>query len=172
MKHYDYQKPLQQLWEKGVRLYKEGTDKQQWFDETELSFLASIGMNLQELFDFCEDFVDGGDPDFITVALVQDIRRSYFLDKQGGQPSGKEIDMSTLPAKDAEVDGIVWLPRIIEKAHAKIRGEMPPELMYGCGGDRKFLKTHDIHPAEFLRAVVEREDDRDAIVAWVKKRMA
>ena len=55
-------------------------------------------------------------------------------------PTGHTVDMEQLPAKAAQVDGIAWLPRIIAKARAKLRGEMPPDLMYDCGGDRDFLE--------------------------------
>ena len=76
--------------------------------------------------------------------------------------------MSNLPSKDATVDGIGWLPRLIPKAEAKLRGEMPPELMYGCGGDRKFFKTHQVDPAEFLRKVWSANGNQAEIVSWVK----
>ncbi|HKK18672.1 MAG TPA: DUF5069 domain-containing protein, partial [Opitutales bacterium] len=69
-----------------------------------------------------------------------------------------------------EVQGIVWLPRLMPKALAKIRGELPPETMYGCGGDRKFFKEHDIHPAEFLRATWAYENESERLVEWVVSR--
>lgn len=169
--HYQYQKALHTVWEKGVNFYRAGnTELATWFDDTEKAFLASIGVSEQEMFDYAEDYVDGQEPDFATVAMVLDVRRYYFLNVQKGQPSGKQLDPSTLPPKDAELEGIVWLPRIIEKARAKLKGELDPDTMYGCGGDRKFLRTNDIHPAEFLRLVWERGDDVNAIVAWVKAR--
>jgi hypothetical protein len=42
--------------------------------------------------------------------------------------------------------------------------------MYSCGGDRRFFKTHDIHPAEFLSLVWRDENNDAAIVAWVMQR--
>jgi len=77
--------------------------------------------------------------------------------------------MDKLPPKDAQLGGIEWLPRIIEKAHAKLRGEMPPELMYCCGGDRAFLREHGIHPADFLREVWAAGDDVQRILSFVRK---
>ena len=76
--------------------------------------------------------------------------------------------MDGLPAKDAEVEGIAWLPRLIPKAEAKLRGEMPPDLMYGCGGDRKFFKTHQVDEADFLQKVWSAHGNQAEIVAWVK----
>ncbi|MFT5837141.1 MAG: hypothetical protein ACI9ZV_000645, partial [Candidatus Azotimanducaceae bacterium] len=69
-----------------------------------------------------------------------------------------------------EVKGIVWLPRIMPKALAKLRGELPPETMYGCGGDRRFFKTNNIHPAEFLRAAWAYQDDQGKLIDWVVAR--
>jgi hypothetical protein len=42
--------------------------------------------------------------------------------------------------------------------------------MYCCGGDRRFFKTNDILPAEFLAAVWRCEHDESAIAAWVERR--
>ena len=42
--------------------------------------------------------------------------------------------------------------------------------MYGCGGDRRFFKTTNIHPAEFLRVVRAYEDEHEKIVDWVAAR--
>ena len=82
------------------------------------------------------------------------------------------IDESSLPARTEAVRGITWLPRLLPKARAKLRGELPPSLMYGCGGDRKFFKERDILPAEFLSLVWRHEADDAAIVDWVVRRSA
>jgi hypothetical protein len=47
---------------------------------------------------------------------------------------------------------------------------MNPDLMYGCGGDRKFFLENDIHPGEFLRVVWACGEDDEAIVQWAVKR--
>ncbi|MBC8002657.1 MAG: DUF5069 domain-containing protein, partial [Opitutaceae bacterium] len=115
-----------------------------------------------------EDFVRGGEPDFATVLLVTSARRDYFLTIQQGSSSGRFLDMDELPPKQEVLGGIAWLPRIIEKAKAKLRGEMPPELMYLCGGDRPFLKSVNVHPADFLRVVWAAGDDKQKVVDYVK----
>jgi hypothetical protein len=117
-----------------------------------------------------EDFLAGAEPDFPTFITVCEARRDYFLNILKGAPPTVTLDPDTLPAKTASVAGIEWLPRIIPKAKAKLRGELPDSIMYGCGGDRRFFKTWDIHPAEFLRLVWAYWDDEPAIVAWVKQR--
>ncbi len=172
MGHYNYQKTLQVVWQKAVDLYRAGnTDASTYFNDEDLNFLTSIGANAQELFDFAEDFVDGGEPDFTTVAMIHDVRRAYFHEQQKGVPSPDTLDPSALPAKDSKAEGIRWLPRIIPKAKAKLRGELHPDVMYSCGGDRKFLKTNDIHAAEFLRVVWENENNDQAIIDWVVSRV-
>ena len=65
-----------------------------------------------------------------------------------------------------------WLPRILAKAQAKLRGELHPDIMYCCGGDRAFLRRHQIDPVDFLRTVWENEADDDAVVEWVRTRSA
>ena len=172
MGNYDYQKTLQAIWQKAVDLYKDGNhDGSSYLNQEELEFLSSIGANSQEIFDFAEDFVTGGEPDFTTVAMIHDVRRAYLRETQNGTTSELMLDPSTLPAKDSEAKGIRWLPRIIPKAKAKLRGELHPDIMYSCGGDRHFLKTNDIHAAEFLRVVWENENDDQAIIDWVVKRV-
>jgi hypothetical protein len=76
--------------------------------------------------------------------------------------------MDSLPPKTARIDGIEWLPRLIEKARIKLRGEMEPDLMYGCGGDRKFFRDHGIHPADFLRMAWAAGDQTERLVEYVK----
>jgi hypothetical protein len=44
--------------------------------------------------------------------------------------------------------------------------------MYCCGGDRRFFKTHDLLPSEFLGVVWRFEDNDAGIVDWVVKHSA
>ncbi len=172
MSHHNYQDQLKSLWDKALHTYNQGNrDPQSYFDKEDTEILMSIGMNAQEIFDFVDDSVRYEIPGFfLTMLLVQDVRRSYFLEVQKGEHSDKLISVDELPAKTEEVNEIPWLPRIIKKAQAKLRGEMPPELMYGCGGDRKFFKTNNVHPAEFLRIVWQAGDDEAFVVDWVNHR--
>jgi hypothetical protein len=75
-----------------------------------------------------------------------------------------------MPAKTDAIEGIEWLPRLIPKTKAKLRGELPCSLMYCCGGDRRFFQAHDIHPAEFLSLVWRNGDNDAATIAWVVQR--
>jgi hypothetical protein len=41
--------------------------------------------------------------------------------------------------------------------------------MYGCSGDRRFLREHNLHPADFLRAVWASHGDDQKVLAFVRK---
>ena len=164
MNAYNYQVTLKEIWEDAVDKYRNGNlETDTYFDEATLSELASIGLNTMDVYDYAEDFITSGEPDFETFLMICEARRDYFLTVQEGKASEQKIASEALPPKDAEV-------RIQPKALAKLRGELPPETMYGCGGDRKFLKENNIHPAEFLRAVWAYEDDESKLIDWVVAR--
>jgi len=157
------------LFQKALLKYRDGHQKAEGLvDEKGEAFLVSIGHTNQEFFDFVEDFAKGGEPTVETALKIAAVRRNYFLKEQNGEFSARKISMADLPSKEAAVDGIGWLPRLIPKAEAKLRGEMPADLMYCCGGDRKFFKTNHIDAAEFLQKVWNLRGNQAEIVAWVK----
>jgi hypothetical protein len=165
----DWEHIFSELFKEAVEKYRNGHEKPQGLvDAQGQSFLRSIGYTEQEFFDFVEDYAKGGEPSLETTIRIAAVRRDYFLHEQNGKRSAHEISMDKLPPKDAEIEGIGWLPRIIPKAEAKLRGEMPPELMYGCGGDRKFFKTNKIDAAEFLKKVWQAKGNQSEVIAWVK----
>jgi uncharacterized protein DUF5069 len=171
MKHYDFADRFRTLYDKAVKLYaagKRGADSYYAADES--AFLAANGINAQHLYDYAEDHNNGGEPGYDRALSIELIRRDYFLSVQNEKSSGKVLDEAALPSKSEAVQGIDWLPRIIPKAKAKLRGELPASLMYSCGGDRAFFKKHDIHPAEFLSLVWRNENNDAAIVDWVIRR--
>ncbi len=172
MSDYDWPTQFRAVYVAASDRYRKGErSPRELFEKFEIEFLATIGCNPQELFDFIDDEARYGEPGFETTLLTTAVRRDYFLLEQHGIPSSKQISMNALPAKKDAVDGIPWLPRLIEKARAKLRGEMPADLMYGCGGDRPFLRDMNIELAEFLRLVWSAGNDNRRIVEYVKKRM-
>jgi len=171
MDSYTYQSILKDIWESAAAKYRDGNrDPDSYFDEKTLSELASIGLNKMDVYDYAEDFISRDEPDFETFLMICEARRDYFLTMQEGKLSEQKIAADALPPKDAEIRGIPWLPRIMPKAFAKLRGELPAETMYGCGGDRRFFKENNIHPAEFLRAAWAYEDDESKLIDWVVAR--
>ncbi|HBM85735.1 MAG TPA: DUF5069 domain-containing protein [Opitutae bacterium] len=173
MEHYNYSTRIKAIWNDAVAQYQAGNrTPDSYFDQTTLAEIASIGLNAMDVYDPVEDHLSGAEIDFETFLMISAARRDYFLNVQKGQPSAHTLDRTTLPPKDLEVRGITWLPRIMPKALAKLRGELPPETMYGCGGDRRFFKANNIHPAEFLRAAWAHEDEPEKLIDWVETRRA
>ncbi len=143
-----------------------------FFTGAEQAALAAHGLAPQHLYDYAEDQLTSGEPGYDQALAIELVRRDYFLRVQGGRPSGTVLDAADLPDKTAEIRGLVWLPRLIPKARAKLRGELPPTLMYGCGGDRRFFRAHGLLPAEFLARVWRHGPDEAALVDWVVRRGA
>ena len=167
MEHYNYHQKLKEIWDKSVDMYqKGGRNANMFYNGVDLEFFRMIGANPTEMYDFVEDHCDDGEPDWEMFLLVQSVRRDYFYHHQHGKFSENIITEDSLPAKDDTVREIRWLPRILAKAKAKLRGELPTNIMYGCGGDRAFLKEHDVHPGDFLRAVWAFEDNDEALLDW------
>ena len=166
-----WQERFGQVFQRGMSAWESGRrSPRTMFGPDDAAFLAGIGVTTQELFDFVDDLLRYGEPDLATVLAVTAIQRDHFLHALGGKPTGRIASMSDLPAKTDAVDGIPWLPRLIAKARLKLRGEMPPDLMYGCAGDRPFLRRMRTDLPGFLTLVREHGDDDRGIVDAVKRR--
>jgi hypothetical protein len=162
-------KQLHDLYDLAVAQYRAGQrGADTFFDSEATDFLASIGLRPIHLYDYAEDWVGRNEPDWETALLMIAARRDYFLHEMHGQWSATPIREVDLPPKDAAYAGIEWLPRIIPKAQAFLAGALPTEIMYCCGGDRKFFKANRLHPADFLRVVWATRGDRDKLVAYLQ----
>lgn len=144
----------------------------QFYTGEDLAFLSTIGCRTREFFDFVEDHCDDGEPSPSTALLVAAVRRDYFLTIQRGVTSERTLSRHDLPTFGDALEGVPYLPRLLAKARAKLRGELDPDIMFCCGGDRKFLRTHGgIHPADFLRQVWATAGHDHKLAAWVKSRI-
>jgi hypothetical protein len=169
--NFNYQQELVKIWEKGVVLYKNGhTNSDSFPINDDITFLESIGLNKMDIFDYVEDWICEGTPDLATFLLIHDLRRDFFIEEQKSILSQDRLNSKELPGKQDELEGFIWLPRVIVKARAKLRGELPKETMFCCGGDRAFFQMNDIHPAEFLRIVKKAGNEDKTIIQWVIKR--
>jgi hypothetical protein len=168
-----WKKSFRSLFNQAVDKYRSGQrGADTFFSASQIEELAAFGYKPQELYDFAEDRVKYGEPDLELALAIAAVRRDYFFQVQQGKLSGNVIAMSSLAGKDQSVEGIVWLPRIIGKAKAKLRGEMPPDLMYSCSGDRKFFKDNNVGPVEFLRAVWKADGNDGIVIEFVKEQRA
>jgi hypothetical protein len=169
MNSYLWTQKLRSLYDKAVDLYRGGNrDLDSFFTAEESNWLSSVGLRPINVYDWAEDMVSAGEPDWDTVLLIAAARRDYFLVEQKGATSSTVTDASELPAKTDELEGIAWLPRIIRKAQCFLQGGLCYEIMYCCGGDRRFLKGVDIHPADFLRVVWASGGDNQKVLSYVK----
>src|SRR5947207_3111348 len=171
MNHFDFPKKFRELYDKAVGLYAKGQrGAETFFTPAETAFLAANGLTAQNLYDYAEDQQGYGEPGFDHALAIELVRCDYFLNAQAGRASTSVLDPAKMPAKTDAVQGIEWLPRLLPKARAKLRGELPASLMFCCGGDRRFFKEHNILPAEFLSLVWRHEYAEAAIVDWVLRR--
>ncbi|KAF0179463.1 MAG: hypothetical protein FD161_1303 [Limisphaerales bacterium] len=171
MSDHEWQREFRGVWDRAEKAWHAGRKTPgTMFSAADASFLTSLGCTAQELFDFVDDAQRyNGDPDYETTLAVTALRRDYFLNVLGGKSTGRTATMASLPAKSAEVDGIAWLPRLIVKARLKLRGEMPADLMYGCAGDRPFLRRMNLTLPQFLELVRDCGNDDRRIVNAVKQ---
>lgn len=160
------------LFDRCCAAYRSGNRNwQSYYSAPDREFLASIGCKQREFFDFVEDFCDEGVPSPTTALLVAAVRRDYFQVVQRGQASGHVLTRDGLPTFGDALGGVPYLPRILAKARAKLRGELDPDIMFGCGGDRSFLSRHgNLHPADFLRRVWAAGDDDQKVLDWLSPR--
>lgn len=173
MSHYTFSATFRSVYDRAAARFARGdATPANLLSAEDVAFLAANGITPGHVFDYVDDLVGYGEPSFDHAHGIELVRRDYFHNVQDSRPSTRLLDPATLPAKTDSVRGIAWLPRLLPKAHAKLRGELPPQLMYGCGGDRAFFKQHDILPHEFLNLVWRFEDDDVAIIDWVARRIA
>jgi hypothetical protein len=144
-------------------------DFENYYRPADRAFLASIGCKTREFFDFVEDFSGENEPSISTALLVAAVRRDYFLTVQKDIPSSQVMTRDDIPGFGEELAGMAYLPRILAKGRGKLRGELDPDIMFGCGGDRNFLKKcGDIHLADFLRHLWAAGDDDQKITRWIQ----
>ncbi len=159
-----------ELFERCVKRYQSGdSDYANYYGPSDQKLLESIGYRPREFFDFIEDYCDEGTPSPTDALLVAAVRRDYFQVVMKGETRKPTVTRDNIPSFGEELGGIYYLPRILTKARAKLKGELDPDLMYGCGGDRKFLRENgNIHPADFLRQVWAAGEDDTKVLKWIK----
>ncbi len=170
MEPYYWQKGLQEIYDRTVKSYRGGVREQAvLFGGADRVALAKIGLKPIQVFDAVEDFCNGSEPDWESFLLMASVRRDYFLTVQRGVAEAKEIQSGELPLRSDELDGIPWLPRLLAKARAFLRGTLSRDIMYCCGGDRKFLKRHNVHPSDFLRVVWAAKNEDTQVLEFLRR---
>lgn len=169
--HYTFTAQFREWYDKATERFAAGVrSSAQLFSAAELAALRANGLNPQAFLDYVEDQQNYGEPGYDNALSIELIRRDYFLNVQKGVASSRVLDETAMPAKTDSVKGVEWLPRLLPKARAKLAGELPDSLMYGCGGDRRFFRTHDILPAEFLSLIWRSQGNDAPVIEWVLER--
>jgi hypothetical protein len=169
MNAYTWTSELRSLYDKAMELYRSGNrEVSAFFSEDEVIKLSEIGLKPINVFDYVEDYVKSGDPGWDTFLLVAAVRRDYFLHEQKRKPTMAEMSADELPAKTDAIEGIEWLPRIIQKAQCFLGGGLCHDIMYGCGGDRRFLQSHAVHSADLLRVVWAAKGDKKKVLDYLR----
>lgn len=85
--------------------------------------------------------------------------------------------MTTIVAKDLttdvprspydQIEGISWLPRVIDKVRALNAGKIGEYTPFPCGGDKRFLGEAGVEPDAF-KAQVDAGKTDEEIGAWFK----
>ena len=123
MTSYNWTERLRAIYDKAVDLYRNGNrDFAAYFNLEESEWLASVGLRPINVYDWAEDMISASEPSWDIVLLIAAARRDYFLVHQKGVTATTVTESSELTAKDAELEGIPWLPRIIAKATCFLRG--------------------------------------------------
>ncbi len=160
---------LKEIHRKAVLGYQGGCrEAESLVPRVDIEYLASLGVSAQVLLDYAEDCSRSGDPDCATFVRVVEIRRDYLRTVQKGIPCANVVPEPALPLREDEWDGIPWLPRIAQKAKCFLEGSLCRDVMYGCSGDRAFLRKHLLTLPGFLEKVRDSGDDRAKIMQYVR----
>ena len=151
---------LNQLHEKASANYRTGCrTPSQILAPADLEALAKLGISAQSLYDAVDDLARYGEPDKAVFVELAQMRADYFQTTLQCRPPSRIVQESELPPKSAEFEGVSWLPRIIRKAQCFLEGSLCDDIMYGCAGDRSFLKKYNATLPSFLAVVRDTHGD-------------
>lgn len=162
----EWEKDFKALYERVKRDVEQGERSlEKLFSDEDRAFLGTIGSKPIEMFDAADDAVRYGEPSYEDMLEIHRMRLEYFIKVQHGV---FPAPVNEYRAKTAELGGIPWLPRAIDKVRAKLRGQLVDDFFYPCGGDRQFLEKIRMSPPDFFRLVRDSSSDEE-ILRKVKK---
>lgn len=151
---------LNLLHEKATAIYSAGCrNPNQILPPDDLGKLTSLGVSAQFLYDAVDDLARYGEPSKAVFVELAKMRADYFQTTLRSQPPACIVQESELPPKSAKFEGVAWLPRIIRKAQCFLEGSLCDDIMYGCAGDRSFLKKCNATLPSFLAVVRDTHGD-------------
>jgi hypothetical protein len=151
---------LHQLHDKASANYCAGCrTPSQILPPADLEALAKFGVSVQFLYDVVDDLARYGEPNKAVFVELAQMRADYFQTSLRGRPALCIVEERELPPKSAEFEGVPWLPRMIRKAQCFLEGSLCNDIMYGCAGDRSFLKKYNATLPAFLAVVRNTQGD-------------
>ncbi len=157
------------IYQAALERYRGGADTpESILEQSDVDYLRANGIKPINIFDYIEDFEKYGEPDYGTALLLASARREHFLYRLDSKWAEPTVTTANLPPKTDDVEGIVWLPRIMNKARAFLAGTAEDDLMYCCGGDRRFFIENNVNPIDFLRIVDAAGQDDQQVIEFVK----
>ena len=135
----------------------------------DLEMLAKFGISPQFLYDAVDDLARYGEPGKDVFVELAQMRADYFQTILHGLPPARIVQEPELPPKTAEFQGVAWLPRIIRKAECFLEGSLCDDIMYGCAGDRSFLKKYNATLPAFLTVVRDSHGDPSQALRYLTK---
>jgi hypothetical protein len=161
---------LHQFHDQASASYKAGCrTPSQILPEAELETLAKFGITPQFLYDAVDDLARYGEPSKDVFVELAQMRAVYFQTILHGLHPARIVQERELPPKSAEFQGVAWLPRIIRKAQCFLEGSLCDEIMYGCAGDRSFLKKYNANLPAFLTVVRDSHGDPSQALRYLTK---
>lgn len=150
--------------------YKAGCrNPSQILPAADLETLANFGITAQFLYDAVDDLARYGEPSKDVFVELAQMRADYFQTSLHGRPAARIVQDPELPPKTAEFQGVAWLPRIIRKAECFLEGSLCDDIMYGCAGDRSFLKKYNATLPAFLAVVRDSHGDTSQALRYLTK---
>lgn len=162
---------LDQIHDKASANYGNGCrNPDQILSPDDLTKLTKLGVSAQFLYDAVDDLMRYGEPSKTVFVELAKMRVDYFQTTLCSQPPVHIVQESELPPKSAEFQGVPWLPRITRKAQCFLEGSLCNDIMYGCAGDRSFLKKYNATLPAFLAVVRDTHGDPSRALCFLQGR--
>ena len=159
---------LVSLHEEATKAYRDGVrDPARILPPVGMTMLDEVGLSPVFVFDCVDDLSRYGEPSQDVFVELAAVRILYFREVMNCKPAAAQIPESALPRKADQYKGITWLPRIIRKAQCFLEGSLSADIMYGCAGDRAFLKEYGATLPDFLIMVRDTGGDADKALEFL-----
>jgi hypothetical protein len=152
----------QESYSKGVR------DVSRIVSDENMETLLASGVSPVFLYDCVDDLSRYGEPEMEVFVELAALRILYFRDVLSSKPATEIVPEAALPRKTDAHQGVAWLLRMIRKAQCFLAGSLSQDIMYGCAGDRGFLKEYGASLRDFLVVVRDTAGDPDKVLKFLQ----